>query len=900
MPALYLFNRRTLLAGDDLQLPSLATGFVFALELFIFLPVLMYYTIDLIFILPDDDGVDGGGGIRYTNRVLHNELLRDLDEERSLLNIDDYFALIEDRLPSMESQACADATSGFVDMTFPFLLLMNQIGSAIYCATSIWHEQKIFHLSSLGTPTLNTDLRAPLTKIIESKMTVLVGFNFLLFVYGISCTFPFTKDYIQCFPIFWWFIWFLELAIRGTQSILSVATLASIWRIPPVSIMSDSNSQIEGVDDTTTEFYQRHLDHLHNHNNVEMAEDMWRSRCEGCCRTMAVATCFLFGGQGIIAHASERGGENFYSDIARALADYFEGTLDVVPSDIALGFVLLRHIQAQRMLVARREALQQMRSLESRNGSYNDVMSASGKSGPIQNSSSTSLLFRWRRKRSLPDNTHQSANDTGVGDAGQPRNHGGTGDEESYETFSRPVLSPSNPDDIAVLKEGARFARHQLAIYTWVLYYYMFPVSGTFRLIGQSLRKKMCKNKTSDRYQPYTTNLSIDARGISDSTSNGRLQKISGDNFLRLHEKTMLAHLGIDSSDLVYASYESGFYESPYCIVVDRKWKSIVLSIRGSLTLEDCVVDVLLDPTPLDALGEKYDFDGRGQYCHGGVLECAQWLHGELTRHNILTQLLLGEDAEFPDYDLHIVGHSLGAGIGVILSLMLRKTYPTIRCTCYSPPGGLLSWKLATECSEFVNSFVLDSDIVPRLSLNNMERLRDEVLELIARVKMSKYDIAKRIYGLCGEVSLGDLEYLIQQNEDMLYPQDHIPDSDFMRQLRMFKETQQERRASRGVAREISLFPPGKIVHLVKTGQSNKCMHGFLSCITCGMSNSGFKYTPIRKENDDFNEIEISPTLWTDHFPNRVCIEIEKVANSFGIDTTLGSPSSSYDIEVLT
>ena len=91
-------------------------------------------------------------------------------------------------------------------------------------------------------------------------------------------------------------------------------------------------------------------------------------------------------------------------------------------------------------------------------------------------------------------------------------------------------------------------------------------------------------------------------------------------------------------------------------------------------------------------------------------------------RHKILHTLLLGENAEYQDYTLRIVGHSLGAGIGVILSYMLRNTFPTLRCICYSPPGGLLSWELAKECSEFVNSFVLDSDIVPRLSINNMER----------------------------------------------------------------------------------------------------------------------------------------------------------------------------------
>ena len=174
-----------------------------------------------------------------------------------------------------------------------------------------------------------------------------------------------------------------------------------------------------------------------------------------------------------------------------------------------------------------------------------------------------------------------------------------------------------------------------------------------------------------------------------------------------------------------------------------------------------------------------------------------------------------------------------------------------------------------------------------------ISRLRDEVLHLIARVKVSKYEIAQRIFwhGLCsGEVELGDLDFLIQQNEDMLYPPDNVPDSDFARQLQRFETMQQERRSNRGVARAIALYPPGKITHLVKTGQSKKCLHGFAGCITCGASNAGSDYTPIQKENDDFNEIEISPTLWTDHFPNRVCIEMERIAKRYGIDTTLGSP----------
>lgn len=59
--------------------------------------------------------------------------------------------------------------------------------------------------------------------------------------------------------------------------------------------------------------------------------------------------------------------------------------------------------------------------------------------------------------------------------------------------------------------------------------------------------------------------------------------------------------------------------------------------------------------------------------------------------------------------------------------------------------------------------------------------------------------------------------------------------------------------------------------------------------MSCFTSNAGYEYTPVWANNDDFNEIVVSPTMAFDHFPNRVCLEIEKVARSFGIDTSIGS-----------
>lgn len=827
MPALYLFNRRTLLAGDDLQIPSIVWGAGFAVELFIFLPYLLFYAIELA-------------------------LTTDAPDEN-----DDYFSQLDKELQRMHSDACNKATSGYTDKMFCCLTLVYLAGLAIFCGISLFCEQRIFKLSSLGTPTCGFELRLPLGKIIENKMTTLTGFNFVLMAFGLVSILNFISSYVHCFPKFWWVLIFVLFWIQGLQCLFNFTTLVALWRADPIT----NNVDNEGS------FYQRHVEHIHQHDAVEMAEEMWQNRCDGCCRVMAISTCFFFGGKNIVSQAAG-GVEKFYGDISRALADYFHGSgsesLDVVPSDVALGFVILRHIQAQRNLLARREVLRQT--------NLSHMPSSPGKA----------LLFRRNTNDDIVENHRDALEESS---------------NETYQTFSRSLLNPSNPEDFAILREGARFARHQLAAYTWILYFYEYPLTGCVRLFGRCLKAKLtCSNtenagmiRRRDSYERCAMNPDVE-RGAAEISVIDEMNRenIVGDNFLRIHEATMLAHAGLNKSDIAYASFEAGFYETPYFIVVDREWKSIVLSIRGSLTLEDCVVDVLLDPSPLDALGETYGFDGSNQYCHGGVLECTNWLYTDLTKHKILNKLLLDENAGYSDYTLRIVGHSLGAGIGVILSLMLKKTFPNLHCICYSPPGGFITWRLAKECSSFVNSFVLDSDIVPRLSIKNMEHLRDEVLNLLARVKLSKYDIARRIlrYNFNGEVELGDLDFLLQENEDMLYQQDDIPDSDFFRQLQRFQATQQERRSSRGVTRSINLFPPGKIIHLVKTNQSKSCLHGIAGCITCGLSNVGFEYTPIRKENDDFNEIEISPTLWTDHFPNRVCMEIEKVAKRFGIDTT--------------
>jgi hypothetical protein len=51
----------------------------------------------------------------------------------------------------------------------------------------------------------------------------------------------------------------------------------------------------------------------------------------------------------------------------------------------------------------------------------------------------------------------------------------------------------------------------------------------------------------------------------------------------------------------------------------------------------------------------------------------------------------------------------------------------------------------------------------------------------------------------------------------------------------------------RGTARLVKLFPPGRMVHLVKTGEENALafFHGLAKCLTCYTTDVGFEYIPV-------------------------------------------------------
>jgi hypothetical protein len=176
-------------------------------------------------------------------------------------------------------------------------------------------------------------------------------------------------------------------------------------------------------------------------------------------------------------------------------------------------------------------------------------------------------------------------------------------------------LSPDIETDRYAIAQGSYFLKYSIAVNTWKNYVFMNLTTNTCKLAfarTYELPKHRRSRKVAEDFEPV----------------------VIGENALGLHEAALLKVTGFDceKTELCYAHFDNTVEKATYCIMIDHTWKSIVLCIRGSLSLEDYVVNLDLDPTELVAIGEERGFDGVGHYCHQGYLSRAKWICEDLKR----------------------------------------------------------------------------------------------------------------------------------------------------------------------------------------------------------------------------------------------------------------------------
>ncbi|XP_063971191.1 diacylglycerol lipase-alpha-like [Lytechinus pictus] len=293
---------------------------------------------------------------------------------------------------------------------------------------------------------------------------------------------------------------------------------------------------------------------------------------------------------------------------------------------------------------------------------------------------------------------------------------------------------------------------------------------------------------------------------------------------------------------------ENLVWETPFFVALDHERRRVVVSIRGTLSVADIVTDLSADTSPISSQDESSPYQG-----HKGMVEAANYIKRRLIDDMLLHQAFTSDEARgTQNYELLLVGHSLGAGTAAILGIMLRPDYPTLKVYAYSPPGGLLCKESSEYAAEFVTSLVVGKDVVARIGLSQMEFLRADLLNCIKMCRDPKW-----------RVIMGELLCCCTVHSKNLAPVEDV-DTPSPFPCRLDKAFHPTNHAL-VLSTHSPLYLPGRVLQIVRNNHKRE-----------GISKKDCAYYGIWRDLEDFSEVLISPVIIKDHLPGGVMTALDK------------------------
>ena len=144
---------------------------------------------------------------------------------------------------------------------------------------------------------------------------------------------------------------------------------------------------------------------------------------------------------------------------------------------------------------------------------------------------------------------------------------------------------------------------------------------------------------------------------------------------------------------------------------VDHEHRKVVLSIRGTFSLEEIVLDV--------AAFSK-EFCGGEAHSEMATMAERVWTVAGPKVRNVLE--------ENPGYELILTGHSLGAGAACLVTIFVqnKRLLPReqkIRCFAYASPPVFTPLEFVPKSVRATTNFVHENDVVPFLSIQKVRKL---------------------------------------------------------------------------------------------------------------------------------------------------------------------------------
>ncbi|KAK4788642.1 hypothetical protein SAY86_019961 [Trapa natans] len=185
-----------------------------------------------------------------------------------------------------------------------------------------------------------------------------------------------------------------------------------------------------------------------------------------------------------------------------------------------------------------------------------------------------------------------------------------------------------------------------------------------------------------------------------------------------------LQETGYFEENVLLQEPKAGILKPAFTILSDHKEKCFLLLIRGTHSIKDTLTAATGAVVPFhhSVVHEGGLSDVVLGYAHCGMVAAARWIS------KLATPCLLKALEKYPDYNLKIVGHSLGGGTAALLTYAMREQKELSTATCVTfAPAACMTWELAESGNDFITSVINEADLVPTFSAASVDDLRAEV-----------------------------------------------------------------------------------------------------------------------------------------------------------------------------
>ena len=142
-------------------------------------------------------------------------------------------------------------------------------------------------------------------------------------------------------------------------------------------------------------------------------------------------------------------------------------------------------------------------------------------------------------------------------------------------------------EDRELFRDALHYSKYALGMYSWPLYVYMNPFCGLCRLY----RRLHCGGCCCCCGQ--SCNRCCRVGGVV-------YENVVKDNHCFCYLEGLKQVTGLNDSDIIYISFDNQIYKVPFMVCLDHHMRSVVIAFRGTLSFPDIVTDLTASTRPIE------------------------------------------------------------------------------------------------------------------------------------------------------------------------------------------------------------------------------------------------------------------------------------------------------------